>query len=166
MIFKIDFKQLAILLFFFFLTLWMGIDIVYDISHSAFNLHAITEILLTVISASAMIWTSVVFIKTTQKLNTSQVALRQANYRLGELTSAFWDTIESQFTEWKLSDAEKEIARFLLQGLTFKEIALQRYTQEKTVRAHATALYSKSGFANRNEFSSYFLSKMLQGPRP
>lgn len=46
--------------------------------------------------------------------------------------------ISSKLDEWGLSNSEKEIAFMLLKGLSLREIASARKTNEKTARAQAT----------------------------
>lgn len=69
--------------------------------------------------------------------------------------------IDSQFVRWGLTDAEKEVALLLLKGLSLKEISTVRATAEKTVRTHASAIYSKSGLSGRSELAAYFLEDLL-----
>jgi DNA-binding CsgD family transcriptional regulator len=75
--------------------------------------------------------------------------------------------IAEQFKLWKLSESETDIALLMLKGLTFKEIANLRGSEETTVRQQATAVYRKSGLANRTELGAYFLEDLLApAPRP
>jgi DNA-binding NarL/FixJ family response regulator len=69
--------------------------------------------------------------------------------------------IRDQFAAWKLSDSEADIALLMLKGLTQKEIAHLRGSEETTVRQQAMAVYRKSGLANRSELGAYFLEDLL-----
>ena len=69
--------------------------------------------------------------------------------------------IKDQFEAWKLSDSEADIALLMLKGLTQKEIAHLRGSEESTVRQQAAAVYRKSGLANRSELGAYFLEDLL-----
>lgn len=69
--------------------------------------------------------------------------------------------IDSQLTEWKLTNSEKEVAFLLLKGLSLKEIAEARKTSERTARAQAVSIYSKSGVTGRPELSAFFLEDLL-----
>jgi DNA-binding CsgD family transcriptional regulator len=69
--------------------------------------------------------------------------------------------IRDQFAAWKLSDSEADIALLMLKGLTQKEIAHLRGSEESTVRQQAAAVYRKSGLANRSELGAYFLEDLL-----
>lgn len=69
--------------------------------------------------------------------------------------------ISEQFKSWKLSDSESEVALLMLKGLTQKEIAHLRGSEEGTVRQQAAAVYRKSGLANRSELGAFFLEDLL-----
>ena len=69
--------------------------------------------------------------------------------------------IAAQFKVWKLSDSEADIALLMLKGLTQKEIAHLRGSEEGTVRQQAAAVYRKSGLSNRSELGAYFLEDLL-----
>ncbi len=71
------------------------------------------------------------------------------------------NAIDHQFQRWGLSPAEQDIARFLLKGLSLKEIAAIRETNEKTVRAQTTSIYSKSGLTGRADLAAFFLEDLL-----
>ena len=71
------------------------------------------------------------------------------------------EAIDSQFTRWELSPAEREIGLLLLKGLSHKEIAEVRSTSETTIRQQALALYRKSGLRSRTDLSAFFLEDLL-----
>ena len=69
--------------------------------------------------------------------------------------------LQAQFEEWSLTQTEKEVALFLLKGLSFKEIASVRSTLEKTVRQQASSIYKKAGVSGRHSFSAWFIEDIL-----
>lgn len=69
--------------------------------------------------------------------------------------------IDKEFSGWGLSNAEREVALFLLKGLTVAEIAGLRESAEKTVRHQTTAVYKKAGLKGRGELQAYFLEDLL-----
>jgi len=71
------------------------------------------------------------------------------------------EAMEAQFSRWNLTDAEGEVALLLLKGLSLKEIAQVRGTSERTVRAQARSVYSKSGLTGRASLSAFFLEDLL-----
>lgn len=72
--------------------------------------------------------------------------------------------IDEQFGLWQLSNSEKDVALLLIKGLSMKEIADIRETQEKTVRHQATVIYKKSGVSGRQELAAFFLEDILSTP--
>ena len=69
--------------------------------------------------------------------------------------------IDQQLSAWGLSPSEREVAFFLLKGMSLKEIAVLRNTTEKTARVQSTAIYAKSGLNGRSELSAFFLEDLL-----
>ncbi|MFD0738862.1 helix-turn-helix transcriptional regulator [Lysobacter koreensis] len=69
--------------------------------------------------------------------------------------------IETQFSRWNLTEAEREVALLLLKGLSSKEIAQVRSVSERTVREQARAVYAKAGLTGRTALSAFFLEDLL-----
>jgi len=80
------------------------------------------------------------------------------------LTAGLGRAIDSQLETWKLTEAECEVARLLLKGLSLREIATLRETSERTVRQQSLAVYRKAGLAGRAELSAFFLEDLLSPP--
>lgn len=73
--------------------------------------------------------------------------------------------IDEQFTAWRLTPTEREVALLLLKGYGHKQIAALTGRGERTVRQHAGVVYEKSGLSGRAELAAYFLQDlMLPGP--
>lgn len=73
--------------------------------------------------------------------------------------------IQKQFDAWQLTPAEQEIAMTLIKGLSFKEVAQIRQTQEKTARQHAANVYRKAGLSGRHELAGWFFEDLFN-PEP
>ncbi len=71
------------------------------------------------------------------------------------------DAIETQFSRWNLTEAEREVALLLLKGLSLKEIAAVRASSERTIRAQARSLYGKAELTGRAALSAFFLEDLL-----
>ena len=71
------------------------------------------------------------------------------------------NVVSQQFSEWLLTGSETEVGWLLLKGLSLKEIALLRNTQEKTVRQQASSIYKKAGVSGRHAFSAWFIEDIL-----
>lgn len=72
--------------------------------------------------------------------------------------------IDNEFNSWQLSHSEKDVALLLIKGLSMKQIAEIRETQEKTIRQQATGIYRKSGLSGRQELAAFFLEDILSQP--
>lgn len=73
--------------------------------------------------------------------------------------------IDREFGRWGLTEAESEVGLLLLKGLSHKEIAAVRATNEATVRQQALSLYRKSGLGGRAALSAFFIEDLLSPPR-
>ncbi|HET9797819.1 MAG TPA: helix-turn-helix transcriptional regulator [Gemmatimonadaceae bacterium] len=69
--------------------------------------------------------------------------------------------IDAQFTEWRLTPAEREVALLLLKGYGHKQLAALTDRSERTVRQHAGVVYDKSGLGGRAELSAFFLQDLM-----
>lgn len=96
-----------------------------------------------------------------QKLEKVKTQLESSNVRLQEGKRDYQKVIQWQFSEWKLSPSEKQIALMMLKGVSFKDIAKHRATHEKTVRKQASSVYEKSGLNGRHELSAWFFEDLL-----
>lgn len=72
--------------------------------------------------------------------------------------------IDHQLSDWQLSPSEKDVALLLIKGLSMKEIAEIRKTQEKTVRQQAATVYRKAGLSGRQELAAFFLEDIVSTP--
>ena len=80
---------------------------------------------------------------------------------LSTFKNQFKQELEKEFKKWRFTPAESEVALLLLKGLSLKEIADARHSNEKTVRAQCTAVYRKSDLKGRSQLSSYFLDFII-----
>ncbi len=78
-----------------------------------------------------------------------------------ELLEGLGTMIDRQFVRWGLSQAEQDIALFMLKGFSHREIAQLRSVGEATVRQQATSIYKKAGVAGRHDLSAFFLEDLL-----
>ncbi len=139
-----------------------------DYRHGAPVLHLLEEAAVIVISTALMAWLLLDLRR--QRLELEQLrqevaqrilpastpppAVVEARRQLGGL-------IQTQFRDWDLTDSEQAVGLLLLKGLSFKEIAALRETQEKTVRAQASGIYRKAGVSGRHAFAAWFIEDFL-----
>jgi DNA-binding CsgD family transcriptional regulator len=80
--------------------------------------------------------------------------------------AGFGAAIDQQFSAWKLTPAEREVALHLLKGRSHKEIASQTGRSERTIRQHAAAAYDKAGLDGRAALAAFFLEGVRLPPEP
>jgi putative tricarboxylic transport membrane protein len=86
------------------------------------------------------------------------VQLDQAPTSAGAMVKT---VIDDDFQEWRLSDAESDIAWFMLRGLPLREIADVRGTSERTVRQQAQSIYRKAGLDGRSDLAGRVLERFI-----
>ncbi len=69
--------------------------------------------------------------------------------------------MDTQFHEWGMTNAEREIGLLMLKGLSHKEIAALRATTEATVRQQAQSIYQKAKLPGKTVFCAYFLEDLF-----
>ncbi len=81
------------------------------------------------------------------------------------LVNGLGTMIDQEFENWSLTNAEREVAMFLLKGLSAAEMAEIRGSSEKTIRHQITSIYKKANLKGRQELQAYFLEDLLtSGP--
>ena len=126
------------------------IDLSIDISSNVEPKHIFQEIMLIVVSLALFVYLMIDIHKrtTNEKLNLAQLKaskenIRLLNQQLEDSKVAFFSKIEEQFQKWGLTAAEKEVALFLVKGLSTSEIANIRDKSEKTISNQSSAIYKK-----------------------
>lgn len=83
-----------------------------------------------------------------------------------QVASGFLSTvIVRQFTEWKLSESETDVAFLLMKGYSLKEIAELRAAQIGTIKSQCSTIYKKAGIAGRAELIAFFMEDLLATPQ-
>ena len=145
------------------------IDIIFDWEGmGGLNTHILVEMfmgLLSLFAIAVMIyasWKQRNELKSlSQILNQTRDELTENQLKTQKLMGEFSKIIQEQFTEWKMTQSEKEVALLLLKGLSLDEIASVRETKEKTVRQQASNLYKKAGLSGRHELVAFFFEDLL-----
>ena len=146
-------------------------DIFFDIQEGIPVSHIWHEVVMFGIAFGALIWQIRVIMKKNdhiESLNTELLDTKQSYQEWKAKTHAsaqeIRQLIDKQFLLWHLSHSEKDVALLLIKGLSMKEIAEIRNTQEKTVRQQATTIYKKSELSGRQELAAFFLEDILSAP--
>ncbi|SFR59324.1 helix-turn-helix transcriptional regulator [Litoreibacter janthinus] len=78
------------------------------------------------------------------------------------LTSGeFASVVEDYFAKLGLTNAETEVAWFVLKGMSLSEIADLRQTRVGTVKAQCTAIYRKAGVSGKSQLFSLLVEDIL-----
>jgi DNA-binding CsgD family transcriptional regulator len=75
--------------------------------------------------------------------------------------SAINDLINAHFDNWQLTAAERDIAAFMIKGLSNSEIASLRGCAEGTIKAHLNAIYRKSETTGRSDLLSFIIEDII-----
>jgi len=86
---------------------------------------------------------------------------RKMSDQMRVASGEFERVIKDLFDEWRLTPAEKDVAIFLIKGMSFSEIALARHAKEGTVKAQSNAIYRKAKVNSCHELLSLFLDELL-----
>lgn len=83
------------------------------------------------------------------------------NDQIRVASGEFAQVIQALFDEWGLTHAEKDVAIFLIKGMSFSEIAIARESKEGTVKAQSNAVYRKAGVKSCRELLALLLDELL-----
>ena len=95
------------------------------------------------------------------KFNLVNNELSTVNDKLTILKGDLHKVIDKQFSVWKLTKAETDVAWFVIKGISFPKIAELRNVSEKTIHQQMSSVYKKSDTKNRHEFMSGFLEDFI-----
>lgn len=130
-------------------------DIITDlISDGDSLLHIVIE-LIVFVAISFVLFRELHHVKSLNK------AIKNEKSKTARLAGELLAVIQDQFTQWKLTPSECDVALLLIKGFSMKEIANARKVKEKTVRLQATSIYAKSGCEGRHELSAYFIEDLM-----
>lgn len=90
----------------------------------------------------------------------------RAEEQLRVASGAFMELLAERFDEWSLTAAEKDVALFMIKGLSTSEIAALRNTSEGTVKAQTNAIYRKAGVSGRPQLLSLFIEDLMGDALP
>jgi DNA-binding NarL/FixJ family response regulator len=162
------FKEMILIAMLLAVTGINTMDFIKDIYHGDEWLHIGLEVLTVglciggiIMLIRMMFHRAHVFSQLSRKVEEANNNLMLIRSKLKEIGREYSKYVREQFAAWNLTHSEQEVALMLLKGLSFKEIADIRKTQEKTVRQQASAIYGKSSVAGRHEFSAWFFEDML-----
>jgi DNA-binding NarL/FixJ family response regulator len=104
---------------------------------------------------------SFVLLRELHHVSSLNKAISKEKSKSARLAGELLTVIQNQFSQWKLSPSESDVALLLIKGLSMKEIAEARTVKEKTVRLQASSIYAKSGCDGRHELSAFFIEDLM-----
>jgi len=161
-------KEAVLILIFAIVFLASGADLVADLSHGVDIEHMVKEAIIVSISIIAIAWLlwglhqqRLEIRALQQELETTTSPQTTPKKYVLEARKELGHVVTQQFSEWMLTASEIDVGWLLLKGLSLKEIAMVRSTQEKTVRQQASSIYKKAGVSGRHVFSAWFIEDIL-----
>lgn len=95
-------------------------------------------------------------------LTQSRARTIKAEEALRVARSAFRDVLDERFTDWDLTEAERDVALFAIKGFSTQEIAGFRGVSEGTVKAQTNAIYRKADVSGRPQLLSLFIDELVE----
>lgn len=86
---------------------------------------------------------------------------QKMNDQIRVASGEFSLVIHALFDEWRLTPAEKDVAIFLIKGLSFAEIAEARNAKEGTVKSQSNAIYKKANVKSSRELLALLFDELL-----
>lgn len=147
------------------------LDIVSDISDGVSIKHLTHEIGLWVLSLVGIVIQFKIISSQNKKIQRFTKEMHEISEekeafksKISQFSGEFMRLIGEQFNQWMLTPGEKDVGLLLIKGLSMKEIAELRHTNEATVRQQASSIYRKSGLGGRQELAAFFLDDLLVIP--
>lgn len=131
-------------------------DVVGDIVTAGFTAHIYIEALVSLALFAGFVLSGVGLRRTLDRMRAQEQALAVA-------AGSLHDVIETQFAEWGLTAAERDVGLLALKGLDVAEIADMRGAASGTVRAQLSRVYAKAGVTGRAQFAAIFVEDLLTG---
>jgi DNA-binding CsgD family transcriptional regulator len=118
------------------------------------TVHLVTETVAAFALIAGVIYLMIELRQLLARFDQMETGLRVARGEVVEI-------IETHFSQWRLSPAERDVALLLLKGVDNESIAALRGTAKGTVRAQSAAIYTKAGVDGRAQLISLFLEELL-----
>ncbi|MFS4582923.1 helix-turn-helix transcriptional regulator [Phaeobacter sp. C3_T13_0] len=92
-----------------------------------------------------------------------QILMRQDKLedQIKVASGAFNDVMETRFSSWSLTSAEREVAILAIKGFSIAEMANLRDTKQGTIKAQCASIYKKADVTGRLQLLSIFLDDLM-----
>ena len=95
------------------------------------------------------------------RIATMDIQYAQVSEELLKAKKEFGEVIRKQFSDWKLTESEADVAWQVLKGLNSKETARIKNISEKTVRNQLSSVYKKSGLKGKQHLIAWFMDDLI-----
>ena len=99
-------------------------------------------------------------------LSRTHARAQKVEAQLRVASGEFAALLEERFAQWGLTPAERDVALFVIKGLSLQDIARVRQTSEGTVKAQTNAIYRKAEVSGRPQLLSLFIDELVEGDQP
>lgn len=163
----------SLLLPFCILVMLFLVDMIWDSSEQISYLHFITDGLIigSFVYLVINVWQryrndAALHHQTVTKLSQSNRKIKTQSQQIEKLREGITQHIQQVFQDWKLTQAERDIALLIIKGYSLDEIAQFRHKSERTVRDQAATIYRKAKVKNRVELTAYFIEDLIHLDQP
>jgi DNA-binding CsgD family transcriptional regulator len=166
---QLDKKIYFLLIYILFMTAWITEELIsyntnFNFLRSSQKLFSYMEIFMAILSVCGVVYFFRLIQESKNDIDIAKTVignLKNQNRQLSSVNSGFWNSIQDQMKKWSLTENEKEIAIFILRGLSNLQIAAIRNKSLKTIENQTFSIYQKSGTQGKLEFIAYFISPLL-----
>lgn len=144
------------------------VDLYIDYVNAVADHHIVQEAILIILSLALFVYLTIDIRKRSadarrlaQQLTISQERESRLSQQVVDSKKLFFDAMNQQFDQWQLTKAEKEIALFLMKGLSRFEIAELRGKSEKTITNQCSSIYRKAEVTGRHELAALFFDTII-----
>jgi DNA-binding CsgD family transcriptional regulator len=158
------YSQILIAMLLLLLT-FISYDTYVDHKSDAGKLHILLEVSLIMSVFATLVYTLRKYIHKNalneKKLQSLAAEHRDLKEKLTQYKQDIHSYLQINFTSWKLTKSEKDIALLLFKGCTGKEISVIRKTSYQTVRSQISGIYRKAKVKNHNQFMATLMEDIL-----
>lgn len=129
-------------------------EVVYWVGHPSQTGHLVLEAM-----AILCLLTAIIFEWSEGKRLMNKSIMLEENLSMAQKT--VYEMIETHFDRWTLTPSERDIAGFVVKGLSTAQIADLRGCSEATVKAHLNAVFRKSGSRNRTDMLGQVIDSLI-----
>lgn len=135
-------------------TLFFLVDFAGDVAGGGFGRHLLIEGVAALALLAAVVLGAF-------HLRSLILSARQDEIAVAMARGAATELIQLRFAQWKLTNAEADVALFALKGCDVHDIAELRRAAPGTVRAQLAKVYAKAGVSSQSSLIALFLEELI-----